>query len=93
VASGRLLAVAGLEPLVHEAISRRLTDSKRSSLSPASVWFVIALNVAWVVASVLLLLSSQIHPNALGYGFVIVQAIAVAAFAEMQYVGLRRRAA
>jgi hypothetical protein len=54
---------------------------------------VIALNVAWVIASGVLLLSGQIHPNTLGYGFVIAQAIAVAAFAEMQYVGLRGKAA
>lgn len=67
--------------------------SRRASLAPASVLFVIALNVAWVIASGVLLLSGQIHPNALGYGFVIVQAIAVAAFAEMQYVGLRGKAA
>ena len=64
--------------------------SRRASVAPASVWLVIALNVAWVIASGVLLLSGQIQPNAIGYAFVIVQAIAVAAFAEMQYVGLRR---
>lgn len=63
--------------------------SRRPSLTPASVWVVIALNVAWVIASGLLLLSGQIHPNGFGYAFVIAQAIAVAAFAEIQYVGLR----
>lgn len=63
--------------------------SRRASLTAASVWLVIALNVAWVIASGVLLLSGQIHPNAFGYAFVIVQGIAVAAFAEMQYVGLR----
>jgi hypothetical protein len=67
--------------------------SRRASLAPASVVFVIALNVAWVIASGVLLLSGQIHPNAFGYAFVIAQAIAVAAFAEMQYVGLRGKPA
>jgi hypothetical protein len=63
--------------------------SRRASLTGASVWLVIAFNVAWVIASGVLLLSGQIQPNAFGFAFVIVQAIAVAAFAEMQYVGLR----
>ena len=67
--------------------------SRRESLASASVLLVIALNVAWVIASGVLLFSGQIHPNALGYGFVIAQAIAVAAFAEMQYVGLRGKPA
>jgi hypothetical protein len=65
--------------------------SRRPSLTPRSVWLVIALNIAWVIASGLLLLSGQINPNAFGYAFVIAQAIAVAAFAEMQYVGLRSK--
>jgi hypothetical protein len=67
--------------------------SRRDSLSPASAWLVIGLNAAWVVASVLLLASGSIDPTALGYAFVIVQAVAVAAFVELQYVGLRRLAA
>jgi hypothetical protein len=64
--------------------------AKRDGLSPTSVWFVIVLNTAWVVASVLLLASSSIDPTALGYAFIIVQAVAVAVFVELQYVGLRR---
>ena len=63
--------------------------SRRASLRSASVWVVIAINVAWVIASGVLLVSGQIQPNAFGYAFVIAQAIAVAVFAEMQYVGLR----
>jgi hypothetical protein len=64
--------------------------TKRAELTRGSIWFVITANAAWVIGSVLLLLSDEIQPNALGYAFVIVQAIAVAGFAEMQYVGLRR---
>ena len=45
---------------------------------------------AWVVASAALLLAGDVEPSPLGYGFVVVQAIAVAALAEMQYMGLRR---
>lgn len=86
-----LLRYAGISLVPFVAYLMYLT--KRAELSRASVWFVIAANAAWVAGSILLLLSSQIQPNALGYAFVIVQAIAVAGFAEMQYVGLRRATA
>lgn len=51
---------------------------------------VIALNVVWAVDSVLLLFSGWVSPTMLGLAFVVVQAVAVAALAEAQYVGLRR---
>ena len=60
----------------------------RPVVSVASVSTIIALNIAWVVASVAVLFA--IDPKPLGYAFIIVQAIAVIAFAELQYVGLRR---
>lgn len=65
----------------------------RESLPRTSVWTVIALNVAWVAASVALLFVDRLDPNRLGVAFILVQAVAVAVFAEMQYVGLRRAAA
>jgi hypothetical protein len=51
---------------------------------------VIALNVAWVAASVLLVLDGPGALTRAGIAFVLVQAAAVAVFAEVQYVGLRR---
>ena len=64
--------------------------ARRPSVSRATVLTIIGLNVAWVAASVWLLLGGRIQPNAFGYAFIIVQAVAVALFAEIQYVGLRR---
>jgi hypothetical protein len=64
--------------------------SSRDTVSPASIWTVIALNTAWIIASGALLVSGVIAPSALGYAFIIAQAVAVAAFVELQYVGLRR---
>lgn len=58
-----------------------------------SVWSVIALNALWVAASVVVLVTGFLEPNALGYGFILAQAAAVAVFAELQYVGLRRAVA
>jgi hypothetical protein len=62
----------------------------RQTLTPAAVWTVIVANMLWAAASVALLLSGWIAPTALGYAFVIAQAVVVAAFGELQYVGMRR---
>lgn len=62
----------------------------RDSISRSMLQVVIGLNAAWVAASAGLLLSGQVAPSAMGYAFVIGQAVAVAVLAETQYVGLRR---
>jgi hypothetical protein len=64
----------------------------REQLVPATVWIVILVNALWVIASVGLLLSGWVTPNGLGMAFVVVQAVAVGLFAELQYIGLRRAA-
>lgn len=56
----------------------------------SSVLAVVALNGGWVAASLLLLASGWIAPTGLGIAFVIVQAVAVAGFAELQYFAIRR---
>jgi hypothetical protein len=53
---------------------------------------VIVTNVLWAIDSALLAMSGWVEPNALGYAFIIMQALVVVAFAELQYVGLRRSA-
>jgi hypothetical protein len=65
----------------------------RSEISRPAVWAIIAANVGWTVASLALIVSGWVAPTLLGYLFVIVQAAAVAIFAELQLVGLRRHAA
>lgn len=65
----------------------------RPVLPRLSVWTVIALNAAWIVASILVLFLDSINPNGLGITFIVVQAVAVAVFTELQYVGLARTAA
>ena len=65
----------------------------RARPARGAVWAVIAVNAVWAVDSILLLLSGWIAPTALGMAFILVQAAAVALFAEVQYIGLRRRAA
>ena len=51
---------------------------------------VIGLNAAWVATSVLFLGSGWVDPTALGYAFVVSQALVVALFAQLQILGLRR---
>ncbi|MDP2744931.1 hypothetical protein [Pseudomonas sp.] len=64
--------------------------SRRESMARAAVYTVIGLNALWVVHSVLLLLSGWVTPNLLGYAFVIVQAVAVLVFIELELIGLKR---
>jgi hypothetical protein len=62
----------------------------RATPSRGAVVAVIALNAAWVAASLLVLAAGALRPGPLGYAFVIAQAVAVALLAEMETVGLRR---
>src|SRR5262245_55901536 len=55
------------------------------------VWAVIALNVVWVVESLVLLLGDWAEPNAVGRAVIVAQALAVAVLAELEYFGLRRQ--
>ena len=94
----RLLAVP--EPLLRYAgialvpfVAFVAFVARRPAVPRATILAIIGLNVAWVAASVWLLLGGRIQPNPLGYAFIIAQAVAVALFAEIQYVGLRRATA
>ena len=62
----------------------------RETISRSAVWMIIVANVAWAAASTLLLASGWVSPTALGYAFVIAQAVVVALLGEVQYMGLRR---
>jgi hypothetical protein len=62
----------------------------RDIISRSAVWTIIVANVAWAAASALLLVSGWVSPTALGYAFVIAQAVVVALLGELQYMGLRR---
>lgn len=55
----------------------------------AAIWLIILGNALWVAGSLLLLLGPWITPNALGAGFIVVQAAAVAALAWFEHAALR----
>ncbi len=56
----------------------------RRVISRSIVQIVIAVNLGWVAASVLLLFTGWVEPNALGIAFILVQAMAVVVFALAQ---------
>ena len=75
-----------------DALNRALVGwlGTRQAMPKALVVVVIAGNAAWTIASIALLFSGWVNPNLPGETVVAMQAIAVGAFAELQYIGLRK---
>lgn len=63
----------------------------RPSTWPAGVWLVILGNAGWIAGSLAVAFGGADGANALGLGFVLAQAAAVAVLAELEYTGLRHR--
>jgi hypothetical protein len=83
-----LLRDAGLFLIAYAALVGWL--GTRQSMPKALVAIVVAGNAAWTMASIALLFSGWVDPNLFGEAFIAAQAIAVGAFAELQYIGLRK---
>jgi hypothetical protein len=83
-----LLRETGLFLIAYTALVGWL--GTRQAMPKPLVLIVIAGNAAWTIASIALLFSSAVTPNLLGEAFVAMQAIAVGALGELQYIGLRR---
>ncbi len=83
-----LLRETGLFLIAYAALVGWL--GTRQSMPKPLVVIVIAGNAAWTLASIALLFSGAVTPNLLGEAFVAIQAIAVGALAELQYIGLRK---
>lgn len=75
-----LLAFAAM---VWFASARRLVDARL-------VTAIIVLNAIWVAASAIVIAAGWLPLTPLGVGYTILQAAAVALFAELQFIGLRR---
>ena len=83
-----LLRDTGLFLIAYTAVVGWLAT--RPAMPKLLVLAVIAGNAAWTVVSIALLFSGAVTPNLLGEAFVAIQAIATGAFAELQFIGLRR---
>lgn len=86
-----LLRIAGL--IMVPFIALVVWAALRQPAPTGAVWAIIVMNGLWVLASIGLLVSGKVDPTALGYVFVLGQALAVAVFAELQVMGLRRATA
>ena len=80
-----LLQAAGAVSLAWGVLAAWL--GTRDALWRPAAWAAIAGNVLWVLGSVELLLGTQ--PSTLGLAYVVAQAVLVAVFAELQFMGLR----
>ncbi|WP_217896732.1 hypothetical protein [Pandoraea sp. PE-S2T-3] len=85
------LRVTGLVLLIYGAALVWLV--RRTTLPASAVWTVIAINAIWALDCAVLLASDWIAPNALGVVFIAVQIVTVLVFAELTFIGLRRRRA
>ena len=85
------LRQVGLFLIVYAALIGWL--GTRAQMPRFAVMAVIAGNVMWTIGSVALLVSGAAAPSMLGIVFVAMQAAAVAVFAELQIIGLKRSAA
>lgn len=83
-----LLRGAGLALIPFGAVLALLASRPR--IARAAVLAVVAVNVAWVAGSLVLLVARWVEPTAFGRAFVGGQAVAVAVFAGLQGIGLRR---
>ena len=83
-----LLVEAGIALLLFALFV--LWASRQADRSPVPAEIVIALNIAWVAASLVLLAGPWVEPNALGTAFVAAQAAAVALLAGLQLIAFRR---
>ena len=66
--------------------------STRKQLTRNFVLAIVIGNALWTLGSLALLVSGYVAPSLLGYAFVIAQAIVVGLFAELQFIGLNKRA-
>ena len=86
-----LMAGAGVFLLGYALVIALL--SRRATLPRWAVWTIIVGNVLWAIDCAALAFVGVYAPTALGVAFLLAQAAAVAGFAELQYVGLKRSTA
>ena len=83
-----LLTIAGVALFPYAAYLVWLAT--RTAVPRAAVWVPISLNVVWAVDCLLVLFAAGQQPTWLGEAFVVVQIVTVLAFAELEFIGLRR---
>ena len=83
-----LLLVAGVALIPYAAYLVWLAT--RNEVPRAAVWVPVVLNVVWAADCLLVLFAAGLAPTLLGEAFVVVQIVTVLAFADLEFIGLRR---
>ena len=83
-----LLVPAGLALLPYAAYL--VWAATRRTLPRAAVWVPIVLNAVWAVDCAIVAFGGAYAPSAHGLAFLAVQGVTVLAFAELEFIGLRR---
>ena len=83
-----LLRLAGIGLLPYSAAV--LFVATRAAIPRRGAWAISVLNLIWAGASLLLLAIDWVDPSSLGIIFIVAQALIVLAFADLEYLGLRR---
>jgi len=83
----RLLAAAGLALLPYAAFLAWLATRQR--VQRVAAWLPVPINVVWAIDCIALA-ATQPAPGAALIAFIAVQVVTVLAFAELQYIGMRR---
>jgi hypothetical protein len=86
-----LMTGAGLFLLGYAVVVAVL--SRCRTLPRWAVWTIIVGNALWAIDCVALAFVGVFAPSALGIAFLLAQGAAVAGFAELQYVGMKRSGA
>lgn len=88
---GELLFWAGL--VLVPFVAMLVVIARRATVSRLLMIDIIVINALWVAGSFALLFSGAVDPTMLGIAFVTAQAVTVAVFADLQFIGIRRAAA
>ena len=83
-----LLTIAGVALFPYAAYLVWLAT--RAAVPRAAVWLPIVLNLVWAVDCVLVLMAASLSPTWLGEAFVVLHIVTVLAFADLEFIGLRR---
>jgi hypothetical protein len=62
----------------------------REKTAASFIWAIVVGNALWTLGSMLILLAGWVTPNIFGLSFVLFQAVGVAVFAGLEFVGLKR---
>ncbi|MES2583471.1 MAG: hypothetical protein V4627_12200 [Pseudomonadota bacterium] len=81
--SGSAVALAGFVLFIAWIATRK-------SIPAGAVWLLIGANALWVVGCLGLLASSLVAPTAFGVAFLIIHAVSVGVFVELEWIGVRK---